>query len=653
MGARRNGIGAVLAFAVLGSACLDFDKKVSQLCDAGKFDCDAGTAGGATGGGGGGGGGGGTGGGGGGTGGATTAAFTRGICLDKWCFENPFPHALNINAIWGSGPNDVWFACESNVVMHWNGTAWDLNLNAVADPSLRFRNLRGVWGASASDVWLATQDLGPARLMSGTWTTDPSYSGGARSLQAESISGSLDGSVLLGASTSIAARQGMTWSTLSNPVNTAVVSLAGATVGDCWAVLFTDENNPAALVRCDGSERIDAGALPADAGATYAVWARPGEHIFGGNGGVLRRTQTADAGTVLAFERLDLDVRGGTYLPGSTEWVAVGGLGRLSRSSSPASTVVLTGWRDRDLLAVWAATPTDVWVAGQAGAIARGNGTDFVTLQGGTPVSGLRGLVATPRHVLTVGDNGTGLERTADGGWRVNAPPGMVDLRSVIELSNRSLVAAGAGGVFQLTDAGWASLRASGSFDGVAGPSIDDLWAVGGEAWHRTDGGWSVVSTLDGGYFRGVAGNSDGTAVWAVGSQSMAGVAVRLWPDGGQQIEVPGPTTSELFGVAVLEDGGVWACGDTGGLYLRQANGTWSQAVLNGSDTLFDVSVFGADDVWVTGRGIVLRGSSSLTFRELPPGIENVQLEAVRRLGDDVWVVGDRGIILHGRASEL
>ncbi|MBK7859085.1 MAG: hypothetical protein IPJ65_10800 [Archangiaceae bacterium] len=633
---------ALTGLALLAlSACLDFDKKVSQLCAAGRFDCDAGQGGGMGG------------------GSASNDAgvytfgptFTGGVCMGGWCYENPFPHALSINGIWGSGPNDVWYACSGNVVMHWDGAGWAVFTNAV--PAARpFSTLSSVWSPGSGELWVATADKGPAvrSSSSGTWVPDLTYDDASRNLSTLSLAGGPQGAMLVGASGTVARRTGAAWATLAEGLPGVVVSLAVPSANECWAVQYADESTPSILSRCDGSDPVDAGQ------PVRAVWAVPGKQVYGGSLEVLERSGTG----ALTSTPVGFNVVGGTYLADRARWVAVGTEGRLARSTAPASPeMVLPAGDGRTLRAVYAAPSGELFIGGELGALARGSGPSYTLQQGGVGLTNLHGLLVTPSRVMAVGDQGRTLLREPGGGWRTGqSSPGTVALYGVNELSDHTVVAVGSGLVVVVEDAGTLRTLDTGNrFEGVFGTSLDDLWATGEAAWHRDATGWHLSSVLDGGGFHKVSGQRDGGSVWAVGLQSenfiSTGVAVQLFADGGQRVEVPDDRIGELFGVAVLDDGRVWACGDLGDLYLRDTDAGWRKYSAS-SDTLYDVFVYGDGDVWAAGRNMVVRGSESTpTFRRIDPALDGVRLEAVRRLGEDVWVVGERGVILHGRQSEL
>lgn len=53
----------------------------------------------------------------------------------------------HLNAIWGSGTDDIWAAGQGGVVIHWNGTAW----SPVYSPSMQ--EIYAISGVSVSNLW--------------------------------------------------------------------------------------------------------------------------------------------------------------------------------------------------------------------------------------------------------------------------------------------------------------------------------------------------------------------------------------------------------------------------------------------------------------------------------------------------------------------
>jgi hypothetical protein len=64
----------------------------------------------------------------------------------------PSPTTATLRAIWGSGPNDIWAVGDSGTILHYDGTSFELSTAQL--PLGRKPNLYGVWGSSANDVWI-------------------------------------------------------------------------------------------------------------------------------------------------------------------------------------------------------------------------------------------------------------------------------------------------------------------------------------------------------------------------------------------------------------------------------------------------------------------------------------------------------------------
>ncbi|WP_257450390.1 hypothetical protein [Archangium lipolyticum] len=55
-----------------------------------------------------------------------------------------------LNAVWGSGPRDVWAVGESGSIVHWDGERWEKETRVP--PGFAF-TLHDIWGSGARDVW--------------------------------------------------------------------------------------------------------------------------------------------------------------------------------------------------------------------------------------------------------------------------------------------------------------------------------------------------------------------------------------------------------------------------------------------------------------------------------------------------------------------
>ncbi len=64
----------------------------------------------------------------------------------------PSGTTVPLHAIWGSGPDDIWVVGDAGTILHYDGKAFT---PATAQlPLGRKPNLYGVWGSSANDVWI-------------------------------------------------------------------------------------------------------------------------------------------------------------------------------------------------------------------------------------------------------------------------------------------------------------------------------------------------------------------------------------------------------------------------------------------------------------------------------------------------------------------
>jgi hypothetical protein len=89
--------------------------------------------------------------------------------------------AGSLDAVWGSGPTDVWAVGRAGLIEHWNGSTWSA-VSAAANT----QDLLGVWGSGPSDVWaVGSQTSGNAttgvteRWDGSSWSVVPGADSGA------------------------------------------------------------------------------------------------------------------------------------------------------------------------------------------------------------------------------------------------------------------------------------------------------------------------------------------------------------------------------------------------------------------------------------------------------------------------------------------
>lgn len=92
-------------------------------------------------------------------------AVLRRSAQGAWSLERTSPQP--INAVWGSGPSDVWAVGRAGTIVHFDGTTWS------SPPSLTTSTLLAVWGSGPADVW-AVGDSGTILHFDGvSWTAHP------------------------------------------------------------------------------------------------------------------------------------------------------------------------------------------------------------------------------------------------------------------------------------------------------------------------------------------------------------------------------------------------------------------------------------------------------------------------------------------------
>jgi hypothetical protein len=69
--------------------------------------------------------------------------------------SSPTTNALH--AIWGSGPSDIWAAGDHGTILHFDGNAW--TKSTAAFPIGKKPRLAGIWGSGPNDVWIVGDSI--------------------------------------------------------------------------------------------------------------------------------------------------------------------------------------------------------------------------------------------------------------------------------------------------------------------------------------------------------------------------------------------------------------------------------------------------------------------------------------------------------------
>jgi len=338
-----------------------------------------------------------------------------------------------------------------------------------------------------------------------------------------------------------------------------------------------------------------------------------------------------------------------------------------------------------DLLAAWANSPTDVWVAGVHGTVLHHDGQRWSNALVPTTVT-LRGVWASaPNDIWLVGDDGVvlrfdgqtwkqpALSLGSDGGALTT------DLTAVYGTATNDVWITGAGGTLVHWDGASFSNPTSGTtrkLNAVWAASATEVWAVGeaGTVLHYDGVEWAAQVSGAGSALNSVHGTGP-SDVWAVGvgilhydgkrwSDARAGTttttlwevvaegtdSVWLFGDGGgvwhrettSWQKRPSGTQSSLLGVARLDTGKLLSAGQTGTLLYWDGAG---RALLTRGSTKNHLAIGGssATNIWAVGDEIVR--FDGLQWSEVK--LESRPLFGLTVPGpNETWAVGSGGTIL-------
>jgi hypothetical protein len=305
------------------------------------------------------------------------------ICIGNgWCWENPLPQGHDLNAIWGTAPDDVWAVGDAGTILHWDGSRWTSWTSGPADI------LTGVWATAPDDVWaVATTTSGrpsPPR----------------------------DGFVLH--------REEGAWSVVSAPLTTGLLDVWAARPDDAWVVGY------GGLVARGGRAAWTVLRTGVPEESVGRVWGSGPEDVWvaGGLAGVAR--WHGGAWTVPGDSPPDL-ARSITGCGPDDVWAA-DDRGRVSRWNGAGWTAI-PGGTEASLSDLWCVEPGDVWAVGAAwdpahGTIRHWDGPSFTATEPEGVHDMLRGVWASSHDdVWVVGDYGAVLHGNHAGWTREPAMP--------------------------------------------------------------------------------------------------------------------------------------------------------------------------------------------------------------------------------------
>ncbi len=514
----------------------------------------------------------------------------------------------DMQGVWGSGPDDIWWVGSKGTVLHYNGSVLAPRKSGTE------KDLFAVWGRGPKDVWFAGDSvlLHWNGLKMVDRTPDDLGDVVLRAVHAPADKST----VLIGGDDGVILRVLESGSIMKEKSNSAlkIREIRAINAGNVWAI-------------------GDKGQALRLSGGTWSSVPLP--------------KANAD------LHGLALSPGGRLYTVGVDGYVAAteGKLWEASLTNDPKS---------RDLFGVWAISEKEAWAVGKDGALIHHLGTKWNL----TDIDGTYMKTRTFRSVwgiadgddtfaFAVGDGGAGIRFSgATDKWLDFRAETTAHLNAVTPLPDGRMVIAGDGGLLleakddtsRFVDLGVAVTGTN--LRGVAPDGAKGFWAVGesGVTVHVDAAGTPTVHVTQGGQrLSGVA--LVGKDVVAVGN---GGTALR-WDGKVWQSE----TTGVQFNLSAIAAHGdtAWAVGEFGTVVKRDKDGKWTKEASGESFNLHRVVAWADGAVAVGDNGLVLaREGGKWTKVFESPGLF---LYGVTRRGDGTVVaVGWKGTLVVGSGKD-
>jgi hypothetical protein len=586
---------------------------------------------------------------------------------DTLCAGNPKRRAFtaDLDAIWGSGKNDIWAVGAQGAILHFSNGSW------VPLAKLVTTQLRAVWGTSAKEVW-AAGDGGVLLRWNGTQWAREEIGGVVKeqfSAQALWASGPDDlwlaGPVLASddGRVRVLRRQKGRWEVLWTAASLfdridRIDALWGSGPDDVRAVgEQRDERNGVVLglaQRWNGKEWRQSRPVPSP---LHRVWGTGRSDVWvTGMGGYSARWEAREPEDVLVpFSTGSSEgLRGLWGLRSDAVWALEEGGGRMMRWNGVfwLPTGVRSGSTSR-IHALWGGSAMDgrqeLWAGGMGGTLLGWTGSSFADASPGTMRGALTGIWgSTTDDVWAVGwtvpNRGVLLHKGRMGGWQDwGAARGAVygALYGIWGSASDDIWAVGTDGtILRWNGSTWSPFRPAGldlsaqTFQAVTGTARDDVWILSarGDLLHVMAGGRAALRQAPSGMdpaltFTGIWAGP-GTVLWITAHDPVRrqGRVLRVRSQPMELLEEfplkEGPI--RLNGVWGTPDGStVWVVGNR----LHHWDGrTLCPVLLPTSGDLYAVWASPAGEVWVAGgAGIILhhdpKAQTGGFRRECPAGM--------------------------------
>jgi hypothetical protein len=594
------------------------------------------------------------------------------VCtLDGWCGITP-----PFSAVWGSADDDIWVAARglgdnptSSLLLRFDGTGWSpAGWQPAGSAASLDQDIQALWGSGRDDVF-AVGNWGLVLHFDGAGWTEQGVTVWP-SLRA--VSGTGPGDVwAVGTAGGVIHYDGAAW-TQSPAVTTADLGGVWARArDDAWAV-----GAAGTILRWDGAiwtRYQDAFAGTPTTHDLAAVWGSGPDDVWAAGTG----------GTVLHFNGNVWTSLGGA-VPTTQDLVAIWGDGPENVWVAGASGALVhwngSGWfsaptgTTEALHGLWGSRSGDVWVVGDDSTTVHWNGAAWAT----SPLPAFSGVAfsavggTAPDDVWVAGTMGTwGLMYHFDGqAWTACHIDLPVAVEHIWAIARGRAFTVGLAGILDMrvladgscTD--WADPTVLTPVHAIWGSAPDDIWAGGDYA--GTGGG--VMQHWDGQTWQGVAipTTQNVQSLWGFAADDVRAVlgtdTVLRWDGSSWTSSAPFPSSQgETVRWSVVYGTGsddVWLHGSyTVSSYMNGSGGP-AQAHWDSSQwttqSSYSIPRSGAwlgapRQLWVCGGGVDIWDANAWTRSYTGVG-PATGLYGIWGSGlDDIWAVGDGGTMLRRR----
>jgi hypothetical protein len=586
----------------------------------------------------------------------------------EWTWQNPLPQGNTLNAVWGSGSDDVFAVGDAGTILHYEGGDWKLMMSGTTV------TLKDVWGSSSSSVF-AIGEAGTVLYYDGDeWSA--MSSGTLSDLNA--VWGSSASNVFaVGSSGTIRRYDGVTWHAMNSRTTESLNGLWGSSgtsvlaVGDsgtirhyngtAWYAMTSNTswnlnavwgNNASSVYAVGNTETIlhyngvawNVVTSGPSHGAYTGVWGSSSNNVYilsnfcdiFACGGTIRNLNGSEVSQPIAGAGLLFGIWGGS----ADNLFAVGAAGVVLHHDG-ATWATNPGIRTT-LHGIWGSSGHDVWALGPSfwrdTTTLHYDGSLWHATEYRMRIFDVWGTTAS--DIFAVGDTTVRCGRQArlTGSTASNVlamhgyQPGVIMYYDGHEWSEMDIPS---------------TIDPSGPLNGVWGSSGTSVFAVGGGGTilHYNGNRWSAMTSGTSRELRGVWGTDDNHVV-VVGNYGTV-----LRHDGNAWHEMRSGTTMNLKGVWGTGPEDVFAVGgsywDEAGIILHYDGNVWREVYRVPEYELDGIWGSGPDRVFVVGEGGAILHYDGTSWDTMTSGTSNWLHAVWGSDPNDVFAVGERGTILH------